>query len=65
MCLGITYFNISGLFTDGLTASAVAMFIFNVIPLLLMTISGFVGIFAKTKTINNDEFVNTKNDELN
>lgn len=65
MCLGITIFNLISTFTDGISASGIAMLIINIIPLILMTVSGFVGIFAKTKVEVQDEFVNTTGEELN
>lgn len=65
MCLGITIFNTISTINDGFSASGIALLIFSLVPIILMTVSGFIGIFAKTKTINQDEFVNTKNEELN
>lgn len=66
MCLGITIFNIISVIKDNsAAASNIALIFFSSIPVLLMIISGFVGIFAKTKTVNQDEFVNTTGETLN
>ena len=65
MCLGITIFNIISVVNNEFSASGFAMLVFSLVPVILMTISGFIGIFAKTKSENQDEFVNTKNEELN
>ena len=66
MCLGITIFNLISVIKDNsAAASNIALIFFSSIPVLLMIISGFVGIFAKTKTINQDEFINTTGENLN
>jgi len=66
MCLGITIFNLINVIKDSsAAASNIALIFFSSIPVLLMIISGFVGIFAKTKVEVQDEFVNTTGEELN
>lgn len=66
MCLGITIFNLINVIKDSsAAASNIALIFFSSIPVFLMIISGFVGIFAKTKVEVQDEFVNTTGEELN